>query len=182
MKTRHKIIIVITFLLAIVAIYAQYLGIFITPVALEKEMGPYTYLSKEYKGPYKNIGKAFDELSKELNNAGIKTNKAIGVYYDNPATTKDTELRSDCGYILDNSELNRLDVLKQKYKINVFLKQRAIVTEFPLRNSISYMLAPIKCYSVLNQYLKKENKTITKSYEIYDTDTGYIYILAIPEQ
>ena len=58
-----------------------------------------------HRGPYHRIGEAFSKLGEIAGPAGLfgPNAKMIGVYYDDPETTPEAELRSDAGITISES-------------------------------------------------------------------------------
>lgn len=58
-----------------------------------------------HRGPYHRIGEAFSKLGDIAGPAGLlgPNAKMIGVYYDDPDTTPESELRSDAGITVSES-------------------------------------------------------------------------------
>jgi AraC family transcriptional regulator len=52
-------------------------------------------------GPYQQIGRTFGRLHEIVTGAALPHREMVGVYYDDPATTPDDELRADAGVIID---------------------------------------------------------------------------------
>lgn len=53
-------------------------------------------------GPYQQIGRAFGRLDEIVRGAGLPHRELVGVYYDDPSTTPEDQLRSDAGVIVDD--------------------------------------------------------------------------------
>jgi AraC family transcriptional regulator len=58
-----------------------------------------------HRGPYHRIGEAFSKLGEIAGPAGLfgPEAKMIGVYYDDPDSTPEAELRSDAGVTVSES-------------------------------------------------------------------------------
>ena len=90
-----------------------------------------------------------------LSGAGITTITGAGVYYDDPAVVTGSELRSDVGAIIDAKDIGKL-VANKDIKITTLTAGTKIVVEFPLKNSLSYMIGPMKAYPAITQYMKEK--------------------------
>ena len=160
-------------------IFMGYLGMFSTLEPYEKVMGPYTFVYEDFTGPYKDTGPVFDKVYKGLEKDGIKTTRGIGIYYDNPSDVPAEKLRSKCGSIIeDDIDLKKLEKLKGKYKVMTIEKTQSVVVNFPIKNAMSYMVGPMKCYPALMKY-SKEKKLEMKNhaYELYDMPEKITYYI-----
>lgn len=157
MKILKWIGIVIVVIVVIFVAFLFYMGYFDTLKVNEKEMGPYTYVYERFVGPYMDSGTIFMKIEKELKAIGISTDKAIGFYYDNPAKVAKEKLRSDCGIVLEDKDFVKIPELKKKFKVGTFQKKDCMVIEFPVKNMLSYMIGPMKCYNALFKYAKEKN-------------------------
>ncbi|MDY6968166.1 MAG: hypothetical protein SVR08_05860 [Spirochaetota bacterium] len=179
--SKIKIIIIILIILLIgIAGFLSYMGIFYTPVPSEKMTGPYTFVYEEFIGDYKKTGPVFDKVYKSLQDEGIKTTRALGIYFDNPAETPEDKLRSHCGIIIEENDLNKVPKLKSKYKVGHIGQHDSVVVEFPIKNSLSYMIGPMKCYPVIVKHAKEKGYKMTTAFELYDQPAERIlYIMKI---
>jgi hypothetical protein len=169
---------VIAIIILGLAIFAGYMGFFSTINVYEKEICPYTYVYKEFKGDYKLTGPVFEEVYNILNKNGIKTELGIGVYYDDPKVTKTENLRSNCGIIIKNEDSGKLKDLPADLKTGKLDKSKRAVAEFSIKNYLSYMIGPMKAYPALAKYSKENGyKDASAGYEIYDEKSGKIYFI-----
>lgn len=151
-----------------VVVFLAYIGVFSTPKATEMTTGPYTYVYEEFTGDYKKSGPVFDKVYKALENEGIKTTRGIGIYFDDPKEVPADKLRSHCGIIIEKNDLNKIEELEKKYKVGHIREHDSVVVEFPIKNMLSYMIGPMKCYPVLMKYAQKKGYKMTTSFELYD--------------
>ena len=101
---------------------------------------------------------------------GITAGKAIGIYYDDPARVSGDKLRSDCGYVIEGKELEKIPGMKKKYVVATLPKKTYAIAEFPLRNTLSFMFGPSKAYPALAKYAKSKGYVMSKGYELYLKD------------
>lgn len=161
-----------------VLVFLGSMGMFGKLAVAEKEMGPYTHVYESFKGPYQETGKIFDKVYKEVRAMGINSTVGLGVYYDDPSDVAKDELRSDCGLVLPEDAMDKLDQLKEKFQVNLLEKKPSIVTVFPVKNTMSYMFGPMKAYPALGKYADKNNLKIIKTYEVYDEPNKQIVFVA----
>ncbi|MDD5457395.1 MAG: GyrI-like domain-containing protein [Candidatus Margulisbacteria bacterium] len=178
MKALRMLLTVIAVLFILYFLVLAYHGMFGKVKVTEKQMGPFTIVYESYTGDYKNTGKIFMKVYKDLEKVGIKTINSIGIYYDNPDLVAKDKLRSDLGCVLEEKDLAKAEELKTKFKVMVIEKKDAVVAEFPLKSPLSFMLAPIKAYPVLEKYLQDKNLQPVRMYEFYDMKNKKILITA----
>ncbi|MBN1532618.1 MAG: hypothetical protein JXA20_08150 [Spirochaetes bacterium] len=171
------IAIVIGTLVAGVAGYLCYLGVFSSPQVSVSFTGPYTFAYEEFVGDYKESGPVFDRVYRALATAGFNTTRGIGVYFDNPAEVPADKLRSHCGVLIDRGDAARINLLEKQFKIGRIGLQRSMVAEFPIKGTLSYMIGPMRAYPALADYAKGKGYGIHVSYEVYDENSKTIYYI-----
>ena len=168
---------IIGLLTLVVVIFLALMGMFSSPKAVEKEMGPYFYVYEEFIGPYQNTGPVFDKVYKAMTDAGIKSTLGIGAYLDNPSEVPDEKLHSQCGAIYDIADSAKVEKLLPTYKLGKIEKKTFVVVEFPIKGAMSYMIGPVKCYPVLAKYFEEKGMKAVESYEIYDMPNKVTYYI-----
>ena len=166
-----SLIILAVFVAAILGVL-YYHDFFTSPKLVEKEMGPYTFATKRYVGPYYETGPTMDEVDSFLREMGVESTKGVGLYYDDPDKVAASELRSDVGNVLEGVDEETLSKIKEKFNVIEFEKANSAVVEFPIKSMLSYMIAPMKTYPVIsNHWLEKgyrEDIEDSFAIEIYD--------------
>jgi DNA gyrase inhibitor GyrI len=150
-----------------------YHDFFSSPQVVEKEMGPYTLVTKRFVGAYHKVGPTMDEVDSWLRENGVESTKGVGLYHDDPANVEESQLRSDVGNIVENVDEEVLVKIKEKFEVREIPKTKSAVIEFPIKSPLSYMIAPMKAYPALTQHW------IEKGYAVTDSDVG-IEIYDIP--
>ena len=174
-----KALIIIAVIIAAVVGYAAYLGVFAGITVEEREMGPFTFVYKEHKGPYGETGKVFTEIEKSLKADGIETTRGFGIYYDDPKQVKKEELRSIVGSVLEEKHLARANEIGKKFGIKRFEKSRCVTAEFPVRGMLAYWLGPMKVYPRFDEYMNAKGYKWGPALELYDMQAKKI-IFAVP--
>jgi hypothetical protein len=168
LKKRLKWLAVVSlFPIFLIAGFLWYMGFFNTMHVYEQELGPYTYVYERFVGPYMNVGPVFEKMGAVLKTEGLTADKAIGIYYDDPSKVAKDKLRSDCGLVLKEQDLPKVPALKKKYSVATIPKKMSMVIEFPMKNSLSYVLGQIKCYPVLMKYAREKGYKTVVPYELY---------------
>jgi len=179
MKAVKIIAAFLVFIVLAVASLLGYLGMFSTVAVSEKEAGPYIYAFKKYTGPYSGSGKVFDEVHSELTSIGVTSETGIGVYYDNPAVVDESRLRSDCGTVISEADVVKVQKIKD-LAISTIPKGMFITAEFPVKNALSYMLGPIKVYPSFNEHMEGKKYKPAPGIEIYDMkDRKILYLMQV---
>jgi hypothetical protein len=151
-------------------------GFFEKVTVSERDMGPFTLIYMEYKGPYNQTGKVFAKVYEICKTVGVSTARGIGIYLDNPRTVAADQLRSECGSVLEGKDLLKIPALLGKgLKVQLLPREASLVAEFPLKNGLSYMIGPAVSYRVLMKYAKQKNFKDGPVYELYDIPAKKIY-------
>lgn len=186
MKKVIKVILITFFsLFVIVGAVLAYHGYFSTYEIYEKEVGPYTFATKRFVGDYYKVGPTMTEVDNELREIGVLATKGVGIFYDDPSVVPEDQLRSDVGNVLEDVSDAQLAEIGEKFDVKNIDRQTAVVVDFPIKSSLSYMIAPMKVYPLINQYWEEKNYPAQVidgySMEIYDIEGKVTrYIMPIP--
>ncbi len=182
LKVKSVIIGISVVVIVSLLVFLANIGIFFTPVATEMVTGPYTFVYEEFIGDYKESGVVFDRIYKAMEDEGIKTERGIGIYFDDPKVVPADKLRSHCGIIIEEKDLDKVPELEKKFKVGQIEKAESVVVEFPIKGSLSYMIGPMKCYPVMGEYANEKGYNMTTTYEIYDEASKKIlFVMGIVE-
>jgi len=156
-------------------VYVWYLGVFNIMPAEEKIMGGYRMVGLEYAGPYSKTGNYMRDVGEKLSSAGIHGKEGFGIYYDNPDLVPEDKCRSFVGVLLDDRDVIKTEQLKAEgFRIDSVPLKAAVVSSFPIRSSLSYMIGPMKAYPKLSRYMKEKNYAADLSMELYNKAEGKI--------
>jgi hypothetical protein len=170
-----KAIIAVAVLLAGVFVLVAYSGLFRSVEVSERSIGPFTMVLKAHRGSYYETQKIFKEVNDSLAKAiDTKKLKGVGIYYDDPAKVKKEDLRSECGYIVDERDLGKIIPLKNGLIIREFKETRCVTGEFPIKTFLSYVFGPSKAYPKLSRHLEEKKYTADYAIEIYDMQSRVI--------
>ena len=125
------------------------------------------FIYKNIKWSYNKDEDTDDIYNTLLNEDNIKTYKFAWIYYPNWEANKNVDSEIWC--VLEKKDENKIDELKNKYKVKLFPTEKYITTDFSIRWQLSYILWRWKIYPKLNQFAK-ENWYLesTPVIEIYD--------------
>ncbi len=151
-------------------------GIFDTVKVRIDSMGPYNLVFREHKGPYKDVRFVLYDVYQYLTKKrSLTPTQGFAVYFDNPHTTKQNELRSQGGYITEKF----LDSVSAPYAAEIFIKTECLIGEFPIRSVLSPMTGPMKFYPKMAEFLVKEKREIKGPVmEIYNIPAKKILYIA----
>ncbi len=151
-----------------------YLGGFKNIVPSELEIPGMNLVYVKNIGSYYEVGPVMNKVYEDLKAVGIESTVGAGIYLDNPQKTPKQELRSLVGSIVSDN-----DALKAKeanFSILKIKTGKGVMAEFPYKNILSYMLAPMKIYPEMQKYLEKNEIVPEGSLELYDVPNKKIQI------
>ena len=178
MKKRKTTLILVSGLLTVFVVIAFYNGVFEKIDIQEKERGGFKLVGLEFKGPYSEAGRYINEVEKRLKKNETSSSLSFGVYYDDPKKVKPKDCRSFVGIILEKKDLEKIPLLlADGFKIDSIPFKKSLQSEFPIKNTFSYMIGPWKVYPKLSKYMKERNYTVDLMMEVYDTGNRKIDFL-----
>jgi len=169
-------------LLAVFALigYLFYLGAFSDITLTEKETGPYRLAYSVHYGAYSGIGRVMDSVYSSLEAAGIKTTKGFGIYYDDPKSTPEKQLRSIGGCIIESGDISKLAKLGKSITTGVLPRTKGITAEIPFKGMPSVFVGLMRVYPAIADHIKSKGYKGGPIMEIYDMPAGkIIYITPI---
>jgi len=166
-----KILIFIVVIAAIVLGFMAYSGFFTKVVIVEKEVGPYVFVGKEYVGDYRTTGMHQDSIYKDLISKKLDVTEGFGIYRDNPEKVQPDKCRFMVGCVLPDKDTVRSGELEREgYIIQRMNVTNSMFVEFPFRTPISVIASVIRVYPALRAYMKKNHYKEAESLEIYTQD------------
>lgn len=154
-----SIIIFILFISLIVA--AWLMGMFSSVSVSEDSRGPYYAVVLSHKGSYQGINQKIDNVSAMLAENRIGHSVACGIFYDDPSKIDIGELRSDGGFLVNDS----VDV-SPPYQCLKIAKRTVGVASIEANPAI----AGFKTYPALLDWIGKydiEHDTLQPTIELY---------------
>lgn len=167
-----KILLALAATAAALTLFWAYIGGFASPTPINRvDAGPFDIAYIRQVGAYKTIGKAFDKLEAELQQAGITGYRVGGIFYDRPETAGNDKCRSDAFAILTAEQLKKLQghaVLKTR-RIE---RREYLASSFPYRGMLSVIAGVTKVYPQFSDYWKT-NKLPEYVYRETDFENDY---------
>lgn len=178
MKKGKIILILALGLLTVFLVIGFYNGIFEKISIQEQNAGGFTLVGLEFKGPYSQAGKSIREVEEKLKKYETSSSLSFGVYYDDPKKVKAKDCRSFVGIILEKKDFEKIPaLLAGGFKIDSIPLKKSLQSEFPIKNTFSYMIGPWKVYPKLGKYMEERNYNADLMMEVYDTGNRKINFL-----
>lgn len=159
--------------------FLWYMGVFKKIQFHQETIGPFKFIYRSNKGPYREVGPFFNSTLEYMNDTGFGHCKTAGIYYDDPATTPNP--RYAVGFIIDDKkddeqfDANKEDILKE-WRLLEIKETKTIASYFPIRITVlSCMLSAMKTYSAFKRQDKYKNST--GCLEIYFKDRVGTYFI-----
>ncbi|PJZ41359.1 small molecule-binding protein [Leptospira kmetyi] len=179
MKIFALSVVVLTLL---VLAFLFYMGAFDRVQVQEEVKGPYSVLSHERIGDYRNVGITFETLQKELPEKGIRDFKLFAIYLDNPNNVPKEKLRCEVGVLLSEPISKIPDGLSIELKARTIPAKKYLFAEFPLKNFVSIFLGIYKVYPKLFRACEEKGCDLNgkASMEIYEPLTAHKTTYLLP--
>ncbi|KAK4299761.1 hypothetical protein Pmani_027981 [Petrolisthes manimaculis] len=137
------------------------------------------YIAYQFaRGPYKESGALFTQIHTLLPDY-----RTVGVYYDNPKMKQPQKLRYIVGIILAENG-SRVDPDHRKlleengYRFATFPAiDHAVQASFPYKSTISIVVAIMKVYPALREYVETRSLCAWPFLEVYDCKSGKIIFI-----
>jgi hypothetical protein len=157
--------------------YLGYLGMFSSVTVTERQMGPYVFAYQDFIGPYSQTMRIFSDVDAMLAKEGVKAERGLGVYYDNPDLVPAQELRSRCGSVIEEKDSGKIPAVSKRLSIGSFPKSDCVVAEFPIKTGLSFVVGPVKVYPLISKYMLAKGYKTGESYELYDMPNKKTYYI-----
>lgn len=162
---------IIGLLIVFIFLFIMYSGLFSSIDITEGNVGPYTFIGKEYVGDYRFAGDKLDSITQDLKQREIEFSETYGIYRDNPKKVSANKLRYMVGCIIPDKSNNRIPELERDGYIKQDMgKTHSVIVNFPLKTKLSFIIAVLRVYPALNGYIKEKQYNKVPSLEIYSED------------
>lgn len=166
-------IFIVIILLTVIAFYG-YMGGFKRLVPRIEIAGGETLAYEKVKGDYRQSGEVSNRVYYTLlDEMKIETYKGFGIYYDVPGKVKKENLRSEIGCIIEDNDLDKVELIKERFEVRVIPNKKVIIAEYPYRGKISSIIGVIKVYPLLKKIAVDNN---------YSGDSAVMEIWDIPNK
>lgn len=166
-------------LVVLVAIAAQFFGVFHTVVWEEGSIEERRMLYLDYQGPMSGVGDTFMKIGEWVcgDKCDMYSRTTVGIYLDDPKVVPEAELRSLIGVFAESdAEIESVQKAHPEVKLKVIKAQEGLKTWFPMVTQLgstawtgSLMIALSKVYPALEAYGDSKSVKCEAVMEIYDT-------------
>ena len=171
---------VVGFVFLFLLFVSFYYGAFQNIEIQRKEVGPFYIVYEDHIGSYSKIGPVMDSVYQSLLKDGISTKKGVGIYYDDPKEVPQEKLRSIGGCIVEEADIPKFDLVKEKYKMQIWNKSDSLTVNFPFKGKLSIVFGVMKVYPALNDRIKQEGFGKAPGImELYVENKEIIYVYPI---
>jgi hypothetical protein len=140
-----------TLLVALVALavvllaVAAYMGAFRRVDIAEQDKGPFTFVYRDMAaGDMSKVGEITTALNAELESQGFVNRKPLDIFYPDG--------RGEIGFEIEGVSPDRISALSTDSKLKEVPVQRCMVSEFPWRNRMSFLVGYFKVDPALAKY------------------------------
>ncbi|MFM7233524.1 MAG: GyrI-like domain-containing protein [Flavobacteriales bacterium] len=170
-----KFLVVALFLVLVTVLYLAMNGLFSSAEVNEVDMPGYRIAGIEHRGPYEEIGAAFERIHQLADSCGIPA-KLIGVYFDDPSTMESDSLRSIAGVIVSEQDSAKLSAVSGVVTMSIPAGPAAAV-DFKTEGKLAMIIGAMKSYPTLTKHMVSSGKAekIQYVYEVYnESSTRYV--------
>ncbi|HMV25661.1 MAG TPA: hypothetical protein PLH27_00790 [bacterium] len=154
------------------AIYAVYMGVFVSITIREQRIGPYHFIYKEMHGTdAREVGKITTELRLLLTNNGFTNIAPLDIYFPD-------QKPNHIGFMADDARVEAIITTDSLLKYRNIPEQRCMTTGFPYRNPMSYLVGYIKVDAALSKYRETHGYKKTEAGTIHQ-DENILYFQPI---
>ena len=167
-----KIFMSLAIVLAVILIFLGYQGAFNAVEPNEKMTGPYYLVYQQYTGDYSKMGPLMDKMHEDFVVHDRVIGSGIGIFYDDPQNVDTDKLRSDIGMVVKSSDFEKIGALSGAYLTQTLPQANRLLTSFPYKNKMSFVVGVFKVYPEMNKYLEKHNYAYDVArVEMYDEES-----------
>jgi len=166
-----KVIVILGLVIVFIFFFLVYSGLFANVDITEGDVGPYTFVGKEYVGDYRYSGDKLDSIIIDFKTRNIEFEETYGIYRDDPEKVNNDSLRYMVGCIIPEKSFDRIPELEREGYIKQEMgKTPSVIVAFPLRTKVSFLIAVMKIYPKLDEYFKEKGYKEVPALEIYGED------------
>ncbi len=144
-----KTVLVSLLVLAVIVLgVAAYMGSFQRIDIIERDEGPFTFLYRDMAaGDMSKVGDITTALNAELESRGFAHRKPLDIFYPDG--------RGEIGFVIEDVSPDRIAALAADSRLKEIPVQRYMVTEFPWRNRMSFLVGYFKVDPALASYRER---------------------------
>ena len=146
-----------------VALFAAacYMGLIGRITIREENRGPLTFVYRDMSaGEMGKVGAITTALDRILRSAGVTRRKPLDVFYPDG--------HGEVGFAVDGARPEQLNRLAENARVREIPEQRFMVTEFPWRNRLSFIVGFIKVEPALTRYRESRGYQKLEAFALND--------------
>lgn len=151
-STAKKILRVVAVVLGVVVIViligGYNAGVFNRVELQQTTRGPYQIVYLSHTGPYHQIAEKIEQVSAMLHEKNVRTLSACGIFYDDPSTVPQDQLRSKGGFLVEGEV-----TAATPFAIETVAPREVIVATVKAHPAV----APFKTYPKMNAWMQQNN-------------------------
>ena len=162
------LIIVFIFFVLLISVFGFFGGFYKVNIQEKNTCGE-ILVYENVTGAYNQTKTVSDKIYYELlNKYKVETKKGFGIIYDNPKNVEQSKLRSEVGCIMENTDNEMHEKIKEHFLVKILQNENYLVAEFPFRGFLSIMIGMIKVYPKFGKYIFENKYPDGPIMEIYD--------------
>lgn len=152
-------------LLVVVGFASVYMGVFRRVSIDEREVGPFTLIYREVPGTsMKRARQVTGDLVAVLEARGVANRVPLDVFHPD-------DRQSESGFAVEAAASRLVAVAESGVQIKEMPRQRSLVTEFPWRNPLSFVVGYLKVDPALARYRARHGYVKTEALALNDGST-----------
>lgn len=161
---KKTVVIVLPAIALAVLAFAAHMGAFSSVVIEEREQGPYTVVYREMGGTdMSKVGEITIALNSLLEKRGIVRRKPFDIFFPDG--------RGEIGFAIEGLSIEQTAALSDQAKVRDIPAQLCMVTRFPWRNTLSFVVGYLKVDPALTNYRNTHGYLKVEAYTLDDGDT-----------
>jgi effector-binding domain-containing protein len=162
-STAKRILLIVGVVLGVLVILilvgAYNVGLFNRVELQQTTRGPYQIVYLAHTGPYYQIGEKIKQVSTMLQEKNVRTLRACGIFYDDPRTVPQDQLRSKGGFLVEGQV-----IVEAPYGIDSIAQREVILATVKAHPAV----APLKTYPKMHEWMTQNHyEVVGPGLEIY---------------
>jgi hypothetical protein len=162
-------------------VFGWYSGFFVKARVEVKEPERFVVVYENHRGEYSETMDIQERIADQLWEAGIDNYYNVGIFYDDPETTKPEELRSLVGRVIAGVHERKAMQYADLFLVQEFNFKKVAMVELPVKNIFSLYAAIYKAYPLLEHYAAQNNISGQPLIEVYNIPGNIRVMLPLDE-
>ncbi len=178
MNLLRNILIILSIALALAFGAFAYMGLFTEMTVKEAAHGPYHFVFQTQTGAFNQTPETIGAVEALLKEQQVTPASIAAIFYSDPALVPKEKWHSEAGCFLRRQDFDKIPGLPQSLEVREIPRKSYLVTRFPFKNQLSYMIGIAKAYPALEAYKKKHSLKTGYAMEIYRPEK-IIYLMEV---